>query len=283
MKIFDGNPLKGLSKPQLYITIAGAVVIGGYLEVHHHSTTGSWNPWSSTGAGTNSANDPTAIDPVTGMAYSQDNVTDPITGETYLAEAEEFGSVAAAESAVSAFGGGSGTGTGVPQPPASGQPGNGGTGSGGAYTSNAAWAQAATAGLADVGFNEQDVARALGDYLESVPVTPQQAQLINTALSEYGNPPIGTFQIILKPTTGAGTKMATVPDVVSLDLESAQRDITAAQLKSTASGPAFKEGFGTRVVTKQEPAARAHVTPGTNVKLTYKIEHAPKPVLPGKQ
>lgn len=269
---FKGNPLKGLSKPQLYVAIAGATGIGGYLVIRHHATTGSWNPWSSVTGGSNAANDPTAIDPVTQMAYSLDNVTDPITGQTYLQEAEQYGSVAAAESSVSGYGTGSPTGTGVPVGPGSGEPQPGSGNTGGAFTSDAAWAQAATAGLADIGYNETDVATSLGDYLESVPVTQDQAKIIRAALAEFGDPPVGKYSIILVPDKKPGAGQATVPDVVTLDLVDAQRDVTTAGLRSVARGPAFKTGHGTRVVTKQEPAARSKVTAGSTVTLTYEVK-----------
>lgn len=271
---FTHNPLKNLSKTQRNIAIGGAAVIGGVLVVKHHSSTGSWNPWSIATKGSNdSAN---AIDPVTGMAFSQDNAVDPITGQAYLAEAEQYGSVQAAESAVSSFGTSTSTGSGIGVSPASPQPSGSSTTVGSAYTSNAAWAQAATAGLADIGYPETDVATALGDYLTATPVTSVQAGYIRTALAEFDNPPIGTFQIILAPEKKPGAGQSTVPPVIGAELVNAQRDIADAGLKSTARGPAFTAGKGTRIVVNQAPQPQTKVTSNSTVILTYEIQGAPK-------
>jgi hypothetical protein len=135
--------------------------------------------------------------------------------------------------------------------------------------------QAATAGLTDIGYPETDVAQALGDYLTMTPVTSVQAGYIRTALAEFGSPPVGTFQIIQQPITTPGPQMKTVPYVIGLDLEEAQRDVTGAGLKSTASGPMFKAGTGTRIVTTANPAAGAKLTANSNVKLTYKVNKVP--------
>lgn len=198
-----------MSKPEKIAVIGGTLGIGGYMVYDHHKKTGSWNPWNpgTTATGTTSDGTATSIDPITGMAYSQDNVTDPITGETYLAEATEYGSVATAEASVTAYGAstasGSGIGVNPASPPASGSV-NTVVGSS-IYTSNSAWAQAATAGLADVGYVSTDVATALGDYLTGTPVTAAQASLINTAIAEYGPAPVGTLQIVLAPVSTAST------------------------------------------------------------------------------
>lgn len=268
------NPLKNLSKTQRNVAIGGAAVIGGILVVKHHSSTGSWNPWSSTTKGSNGS--PNAIDPVTGMAYSQDNVVDPLTGQTYLAEAEQYGSVQAAESAVSSFGTSSNTGSGIPVNPASSQSSDSSTTVGSAYTSNAAWAQAATAGLADIGYPETDVATALGDYLTATPVTSVQAGYIRTAIAEFDNPPIGTFQIILAPDKKPGAGQSMVPPVIGTELVNAQRIIADAGLKSTARGPVFTAGKGTRIVVNQVPQPQTKVTRNSTVILTYEIQSVPK-------
>jgi hypothetical protein len=265
------NPFKGLSRTQVYAVIAGSALLLGIIEWRHHKSAGTWNPFSKG----NPAGTGTTIDPVTGMAYSQDNVTDPVTGLTYLAEAQQYGSVQAAESSVSQFGQTSDTGTGTGVQPAGGGAGssNASTGSvsSSTYTSNAAWAQAATAGLADIGYPETDVATALGDYLTGTPLTPDQVNYVQAALAEFGNPPIGSFQIIRQPIHTPGPDMKSVPYVVGLDVVEAQRDITDAGLKSSVSGPAWKVGHDTRIVTASAPVAGTKLTPGSNVKLTYKI------------
>jgi hypothetical protein len=195
--------IKNMPKPARYAVLAGITGVTGYFIYQHHADTGSWNPWSQ-GSKTTSGGQSADINPVTGLAYSQDSVIDPITGESYLSEAEQYGSVQAAEAAVSAYGLSTGTGSGIPVNPASPAPaGSPDTVVGGSvYTSDSAWAQAATAGLADIGYDGTAVAAALGAYLTGSPVTADQAKIINAAIAEYGKPPVGTYQIILIPAIG---------------------------------------------------------------------------------
>lgn len=152
--------------------------------------------------------DPNAIDPVTGLPYSQDQQIDPLTGEAYLTEAQQYGSVAAAEQAVagessldltSAGGGGGlvGSSTGVTTEVASG-----------GYVSNAAWAQAVTAGLTTIGYTSTDISAALGMYLGGLPLTTlpdgaSSASIVEAALAEYGPPPVGSFTVIMAPSSGS--------------------------------------------------------------------------------
>lgn len=207
------NPFKNLSKHQQYAVAGGSVLVGGYVLYKHHSSTGSWNPFSKGTSTAASAASGTGTDPITGLPYSQDTAIDPVTGEGYLAEAQQYGSVQAAEASVSAYGqsgssgsgigvlpanGGSSTGSGSGSSTGSG-PGSAGTGPGSeTYTSDAAWVQAAQAGLTDVGYNPTDVATALGDYVTNTPVTPAQKQLIDVAIAEFGPSP-QDHQIILLP------------------------------------------------------------------------------------
>ena len=263
------NPLKGMSKTTRNITIAGAVGIGGFMVYRHHQSTGSWNPWSS-GSSAVAAGSSTSINPITGLAYSQDNATDPITGEQYLAEAQQYGSVAAAEASVSAYGQSTATGSGIPVNPAS--PGSSGSvntpvGSN-VYTSNAAWAQAVTAGLTDVGYDGPTVAAALGLYETGSPMTAAQAKIINTAIAEYGPAPTGNLQIIIAPVQKPGATMVSVPDVVGESQSDAFRAISAAGLKPSGT----KDVPGkTLTVQTQIPKAKVQATKGSTVKLTSKV------------
>lgn len=260
------NPFKGMSKTQRYASIGGASAIGLYMVYHHHKSTGSWNPWSSATSTTAANGTATAsgTDPVTGLPYSQDYQIDPLTNLGYLAEAQQYGSIAAAESAVSAYGLSSNTGSGVGVQPATGsQTGTTNTGVGNApYTSNQAWAQAATAGLADIGYSETDVATALGDYLTETPVTNAQAQLIHTAIAEYGNPPVGTFQVILQPQKPPGPQMVTVPDETGTSQEDAFKHVIALGLKAKGT-PVVKGKI--LYVKSQSPKAGTQVTKGSTV------------------
>lgn len=206
------NPFKGMPKWGIYATIAGGVLVFGYAEYKHHEDTGSWSPFATSTTSSTTTATSTTTDPVTGLPYSEDSTVDPITGLEYLSEAEEYGSVAAAEADVSSFGGTEATGSGVPvtgtvsesdQASANTVVGSN------VYTSNSAWAQAVQAGLEDVSgstsYDGTDIGTAIGDYLTGTPVTAAQASVINIALAEYGPPPVGTFQIIQAPATTTGT------------------------------------------------------------------------------
>lgn len=170
----------------IYASIAGGLGVIGYVWYQHKQNASS-----------------PGIDPVTGLPYSQDNQVDPLTGETYLQEAEAYGSVSAAESAIQAqnYGGGAGAyGSGtlqeVPYSSISGSE------TGTNYTSNAQWAQAVEAGLTDIGYTSTDISAALGRYLAGLSLTSDQATIVYAALAEYGNPPAGSFQVILAPSAG---------------------------------------------------------------------------------
>jgi hypothetical protein len=181
----------------------GAGVIGLWL-LYRHSSSSSANTASS-GSG---------IDPVTGLPYSEDQQVDPETGMTYLAEAQEYGSVSAAEAAVSSGSGYDDTGYGSD----SGYVGtagypteNVGTGTSttGSYATNAAWAQAVTAGLVALGYSSTDVAAALGLFFAGQPLGNgsdgvSYASIVQAAEAEYGPPPQGTYSIIAEPSTGTG-------------------------------------------------------------------------------
>ena len=265
------NPLKGLSKTQTYVAVGGALAVTGYIVIHHHSTSGSWNPFNK-----GSATAVTATDPLTGLPVSQDNTIDPVTGLSYLAEAQQYGSVATAEAAVSAYGQSSATGSGIPVNPAVGQSNQGSANTvvgGSVYTSDSAWATAAQAGLTDIGYSGTDVATALGLYLTGQPVDSTQAQLINAAIAEFGAPPQGTFQIILKPASTASpvTGTITVPDVTGKTDGQATAELESAGLKPliTFTPASNKKGIF-HIITKTNPPAGAKVASGTTVTMYYR-------------
>lgn len=160
-----------------------------------------------------SASSASSIDPVTGLPYSQDDQVDPLTGEAYLAEAQEYGSVSAAEQAVA--------GESADDLTSAGNSGNAvGSGTGtvstdvgsGAYASNAAWSQAVTAGLTDLGYTATDVSAALGMYLGGMALTVladgvASSSIVSAAIAEYGPPPVppaGGIILPGAPATGSG-------------------------------------------------------------------------------
>lgn len=191
MKIFG----KTISTPAA-VAIGGGSLVAIYFAYKQHKASQAAS--SSTSA--------SSIDPVTGLPYSEDNQVDPLTGETYLAEAQQYGSVSAAESAAAGssamdysnasngYGYGYGSGSGSP---------GSSSGSGTGYSSNAAWAQAVEAGLTDIGYSSTDVAAALGRYLAALSLTSDQATIVQAAIAEYGPPPVGSYQVILAPSTGS--------------------------------------------------------------------------------
>ena len=267
------NPFKSLSKTQIYIAVGGATAIGGFLVYRHHKSTGSWNPWSSANAASTQTS---GTDPITGLNYSDDSAIDPLTNQQYLAEAEQYGSVAAAEAAVSAFGQSTATGSGIPGNPAS--PASSGSintpvGTS-VYTSNAAWVQAATAGLTDVGYDGPTISAALGAYVTQTPLTPTQVGYVNTAIAEYGPAPVGNLQVISQPVAKPSPtpvpkppapkeEMVKVTNLDLLPLDKAQGKLSSLGL--VYDGPRG-EAAGTKV-NGQTPKAGTEVKKGTVVKL----------------
>ena len=218
-----------------------------------------------------------SIDPVTGLPYSEDNQVDPATGMTYLQEAEEYGSVQAAEQEVtsgSAYYGDTGSGavdSGYPTyyPESYGTS----TPSATSYSTNAQWAQAVTSGLVALGYSSTDVTTALGLFFAQHPLGSgsdgvSYASIIEAAEAEYGSPPQGTYQIIPEPSTsttppgGSGT-LVTVPDVVGKRQQDAVEAIQAAGLKSST-GPGFIQDQ-INIVESQTPGAGKRVAAGSTV------------------
>lgn len=236
----------------------GAAGVGLVVYIYRKNAKGS----GQAGAGS------TGIDPVTQLPYSQDNATDPVTGMTYLNEAQQYGSVAAAEAAAtgsSTFSPGLGvTGPldsgfptsqffnpGPPQPTATG------------YPTFAAWAQAVQGGLSNLGYSPESVATALGLFNAQHPLSQQQAQIIRTAEAEFGPPPGGPFQIIQTPSHGTGAKRP-VPDVKGLSFEQARQVLDSDGFKAEKAHPeSYRDP-----VTAQEPKAGQDEHRGTVVRLT---------------
>lgn len=153
----------------------GVAVVGGVLYFKNRSSTAATSAAA--------AVDPNAIDPNTGMTYAS----------------EQAGTLGG----TSGF---SGLGFGTPTVDTSAA----GTTVGTAYTSNAQWSQAVEAGLTALGWDAQAVGAAVGKYLLSMPLTADQVTIVQTAVAEYGPPPVGTYAIIAKAapppsTSGGGT------------------------------------------------------------------------------
>lgn len=204
-----------------YVAIGGVGLAGVYLFWKHQAN-------AANAAASTSGASSTAVDPVTGLPYSQDNTVDPATGLTYLAEAQQYGSVQAAEQMItsgSAFFGDTGTGVQDTGFPTFGNPGNTTPTTSTTYVTNAQWASAVQAGLVGIGYSSQSIAQALGLYFASLPMSATDAQIMQTALAEFGPPPTGSYSIITSPTTGTGVSWKSV---------SAPGNKTLAQLQEEA-------------------------------------------------
>lgn len=201
------NPVTRLAhnKPALYaVLLVSAVGVGWvvYRKAKGEPILGSASSSSST------ATAPNAIDPLTGLPTSMDSQTDPQTGQTYLAEAQAYGSVAAADSQLGGLGLDNGGGSAGNQVPAT-QPNGTVSGStnppGSPYSSNAGWAQAVQAGLVDVGYDATTVGRAIGEFLTGTPLDAADEAIVKTAIAEFGQPPVGNLQVISAPAAGPYT------------------------------------------------------------------------------
>lgn len=255
---------------------------------------------SAAAAAATTATAATAIDPVTGLPYSEDSEIDPLTGQSYLAEAQEYGSVTAAEDSTAdesaidysqadtsdygPAGETSTTSTGVVAQ---------------TYASNAAWAQAVEAGLTDVGYTSTDIAAALGLYLASLPLGTapdgtSYATIVEAAIAEYNPPPVGTYQIIMAPATGStgsgGGGGATPPVVVAKPaaapggLETSQSGATAtASWKPVAGATSYNFGIspapkggtaGSHNIGERTSYNVAGMVKGTTYKVTVSAENS---------
>ncbi len=172
-----------------------------------------------------------------------------MTDETYLGEALQYGSVQAAEQALSGTGLGGGYygtspyGAGASSAAQSLVPET--TVQGTNYATNAAWSQAVTAGLTDIGYTSTDVSAALGLYFAGATLTTlsdgaSAAAIIQAALAEYGPPPAGSYQVILPATgsTGSGNTGTGTSTSTGTTTTSSTGSSTGSSSGSTAKAPA---------------------------------------------
>lgn len=219
--------------------LAGKNVKGTYVAIAAGGAVVAYVLWRKSKTSASNSADSSQIDPVTGLPVSQDNQIDPLTGMTYLAEAQQYGSVQAAEAQYAGGGtgtgyGGSGYGSGYPYYDNSGSGGSGNPGV--SYPDNASWAQAADAGLTDLGYPATEVAAAIGRYLGRLSLTPAEATIVEVALAEYGNPPVGHYQIIIqhRRSGGGGGGKITVPNLAGISAGEAHNRLVELGLHPTA-------------------------------------------------
>lgn len=147
------------------------------------------------------------------------------------------------------------------------------------FANNSAWENWAVQQLQlnDPGINTSELTDALGLYLNGQPVSPSQKTLVFDATGIAGDPPVAGSQnyppnVRTNGSTGGSEGQVVVPDVVGEELVTAQQNMSYAGLKSTAKGPAFTAGHGTRVVTSQSAKAGSKWKRGTDVVLTYEVK-----------
>ena len=198
-----GNPFSNLSKGQkVAVGCGGAVVV--FLVYRSYSKAKAAAGSSSAGA----SDGQSGIDPATGYPYgsaedtaalaAQSGSIDPATGYPYGSPEDE--AAVAAQSGVA-------TGAGDGYDPAAGYYNS--VPAGTQPATNAAWSQYVEQQLSAIGYDPQTIAAAVGAYLAQLPLTSDQASLIQTALAECGPPPQGSYSIITQgssaPASGGST------------------------------------------------------------------------------
>jgi hypothetical protein len=268
-------PLAGhMSKKTLTFVLGGSAALVVFLWFRHRknasassSATSGTTPTDASAAST----DPNAIDPTTGVPYSQEygsTGVDPNTGLPY-SQTPAGGYYDPNTGAYVS------PGTSVPAPS---QP-------TATVTTNAEWAQAAESYLtANAGVDMATLSAAIGKYLTARQLTTAEQGLVDQAIAFSGYPPVsgpgGYPPAMHTQSTGSGSGAGggsggggtpppavkvTVPNVVRDRVEDANSALHALGLNST---------FGARrprtpyVVTAQSPKAGAHVAKGSTVHLS---------------
>lgn len=241
--------LDAKSKKVYLIGGAVGVVVVGFIYLHNRNS-------ASVSAGAASAGN---IDPATGYPYgsAQDQAALSASGNVDPTTGYPYGSVQDQEAlATQGYGYGSAGALGTYTPVGTATT---------AVQTNAQWAQAAQQTLSAIGYAPETVAGAIGAYLARIPLTANQAAIVQVALAEEGPPPQGSYSIIQSgtpPTPTPGTQVA-VPNIVGKRIDEAGPIIKAAGLKY--SGPAPVKGHVV-VITSQTPHAGTKVNPGTTVR-----------------
>lgn len=228
-----------------------------------------------------------SIDPATGYPYGSPEDTaalasqsaeygsvgvagsiDPSTGLPYGSPEDEaaLAQMYSGESVVSGYG----------EIPTAGQP-AGET----SITTNAQWDQAALANLTSLGYNEQAAATALATYLAGMPVNSTQAQMVQVALAETGNPPVGSFNVTVtgggtstSPTGGTTGTTGTAVNVPNLALEPyiavpnvERMSVAQAEQTLTAAGFAYSVSGTGPTVLSQTPGSGNKAPRGSTIDL----------------
>jgi hypothetical protein len=226
-------------------------------------------------AATTTTTDPNAIDPATGIPYSQEtggsnSLIDPSTGIPYADEANGLGGYNVGGGG-SVFDSGNYDAAGYPlgsQADLAWQAQVSGTSvAGQSITTKSEWVAAAEQQLG----NTADVASALAKVLGGLPVTVDQQNLFLEAVGIIGQPPGGYPPIKLTNTAGQpnpttpGTTMVSVPKVTGMSANQAIARLQASGFKSHLS--TTRNPVHEYVVNSQTPGAGAKAAKGSTVDL----------------
>ena len=264
------NPLdafKGLKPWQQGAVVAGGVaVVGGVVLYERKQKAAAAAAPAAAPADTASASVAGMVtDPTTGQSYPIDD-TDPLSGLTYGAEIQEYGSVAAADEQATQEGDAA-IQEGLTQAEYDQETGQGPGGGGGTLT-NEQWISEVEAALSQLGYANADIQQGIARYFSSSPQGISKDgtnlyQMMDTAIGEFGPPPTGTYALIKGGAgTGPGAGERHVPDEVGrTDLATAEASIRAAGLVPLPAGDSPKGNRGK--VTAQDPAAGSSVSKGS--------------------
>jgi hypothetical protein len=106
-------------------------------------------------------------------------------------------------------------------------------------TTNAEWSAEVQSGLTSLGYASKNVSNALGNYFAHKALTSNQANIIQVAVAEFGNPPVGAYAIKKAPGNGnpppkhgKGIKHSVTSGKDSLHMFAQQSKNTEAQIIS---------------------------------------------------
>jgi len=140
------------------------------------------------------------------------------------------------------------------------------------YTAtNQTWSQEAEAYLENLGYDPTTTATALGNYLNGIPLSQSEYDIVSAALGFFGNPPSGAPSPILEGGGGSGQGSGTgttvkVPNVVGSVSNTASVVMLAKGLKLTVNRSG--SGTGSWIIRSQSPTAGKQVKVGSTVTAT---------------
>jgi hypothetical protein len=247
-------PLAGKQSKKTVVLVAvgaGVFVLYMYMRRSKSATAASVSAPidSATGYPSGSPQDLAALAAQSGSGTSSN--LDPATGAVYgsPADLQALGAATTSYPAQGYYGSSAVTGNTIP-------------------TTNAEWAQSCEATvpqLVNSPTAQADVASAIGRFLARLPLTTDQANIIQVCESEFGPPPVGNYSIIPQASTtppGSGTPTPiAVPNTIGSSAGSAHNAIINAGLIPTAphgQTPNMK-------VSRTDPPGGTQVAKGTHV------------------